>query len=71
MNTLSDRLKQKRAELKLTQAELATKAGIKQQSLQRIEAGETKRPRFLFELASALHCDPTWLMYGTKSGKAA
>ncbi|HIC8627048.1 TPA: transcriptional regulator, partial [Klebsiella pneumoniae] len=31
---------------------------------QAIEAGTTKRPRYLFELATALHCDPKWLLYG-------
>ncbi|MCW0353982.1 helix-turn-helix transcriptional regulator [Pantoea ananatis] len=67
MQTISERLKQKRSELKMTQSELALKAGVKQQSIQQIEAGITKRPRFLFEIASALQCDPVWLQYG-KSG---
>lgn len=64
METMSHRLKQKREEMNLSQAQLAVKAGMKQQSLQAIEAGLTKRPRFLFELANALHCDPHWLLYG-------
>ncbi|PKH21455.1 transcriptional regulator [Enterobacterales bacterium CwR94] len=67
MQTISERLKQKRSELNMTQSELAIKAGIKQQSIQQIEAGVTQRPRFLFEIANALHCDPVWLQYG-KSG---
>ncbi|MDJ0023082.1 helix-turn-helix transcriptional regulator [Pantoea eucrina] len=72
METISQRLKQKRAELNLTQAQLAEKAGMKQQSYQQIEAGTTKRPRYLFELAAALKCDPLWLLYGKKgSNKAA
>lgn len=71
METISQRLKQKRIELNLTQAQLAEKAGMKQQSLQRIEDGTTKRPRFLFELALALNCEPHWLMYGTKGGNRA
>lgn len=71
MQTLSERLKKKRVSLKMTQTELANKAGVKQQSIQLIEAGVTKRPRFLFEIATALNCDPVWLQYGTKSGKAA
>lgn len=64
METLSDRLKQKRTELKLTQAQLAEMAGTKQQSIQQIESGLTKRPRFLVELSVALKCDPLWLIYG-------
>ena len=71
MQTLSERLKNKRVSLKMTQTELATKAGVKQQSIQLIEAGVTKRPRFLFEIATALNCDPAWLQYGEKDGKAA
>ncbi|QQA77036.1 MULTISPECIES: helix-turn-helix domain-containing protein [Pectobacterium] len=71
METISQRLKQKREELKMTQAQLAAKAGMKQQSLQQIEAGTTKRPRFLFELANALQCDPHWLQYGKESGNNA
>lgn len=54
MQTLSERLKKRRIALKMTQTELATKAGVKQQSIQLIEAGVTKRPRFLFEIAMAL-----------------
>lgn len=71
MNTISQRLKQKRMELNLTQAQLAEKAGMKQQSYQQIEAGTTKRPRYLFELAEALQCDPSWLLYGKKGSKQA
>ncbi|HBB1540739.1 TPA: helix-turn-helix domain-containing protein [Escherichia coli] len=65
MQTLSERLKKRRIALKMTQTELATKAGVKQQSIQLIEAGVTKRPRFLFEIAMALNCDPVWLQYLT------
>ncbi|WP_336994394.1 helix-turn-helix transcriptional regulator [Lelliottia amnigena] len=71
MQTIKERLKKKRLELAMTQAELAEKAGVKQQSIQLIEAGVTKRPRYLFELANALECDPGWLLYGSKSGQAA
>lgn len=71
MQTLSERLKKKRVSMKMTQTELAKRAGIKQQSIQLIEAGVTKRPRFLFEIAQALNCDPSWLQYGTKQVTAA
>lgn len=71
MQTLSERLKKKRVSLNMTQTELAKKSGVRQQSIQLIEAGVTKRPRFLFEIAMALNCDPAWLQYGTKTGKAA
>ncbi len=71
MKTISERLKQKRLELEMTQDELANAAGVSQQSIQLIEAGITKRPRFLFEIAKALHCDPSWLQYGNDDEKAA
>ncbi len=70
MEDLSHRLKQKRAELNLTQAQLAEMVGVKQQSIQLIESGKTQRPRLLFELANALKCDAAWLLYG-KSGPHA
>jgi len=71
MQTISERLKQKRSELKMTQSELALKAGVKQQSIQQIEAGVTKRPRFLLEIANALQCDPVWLQHGKSGSRAA
>lgn len=71
MQTIKDRLKKKRIELDMTQAQLAEKAGVKQQTIQLIEAGETKRPRYLVELADALGCEPSWLLNGKKSTKAA
>ncbi|EKY3192837.1 helix-turn-helix transcriptional regulator [Cronobacter turicensis] len=71
MKTLSERLRKKRIERNMTQTELASKAGVKQQSIQLIEAGVTQRPRFLFEIAQALDCDPLWLQYGRKGGDAA
>lgn len=70
METLSDRLKQKRIALKLTQEQLAELSGTSQQTVQQIESGKTKRPRHIVELAQALKCEPLWLLYG-KGRKAA
>lgn len=61
---LSDRVKQRRAELGMTQAQLAEKAGTTQQGIVSIESGRTKRPRNLLEIAKALQSDPVWLMDG-------
>ncbi|SFO10810.1 helix-turn-helix domain-containing protein [Xenorhabdus japonica] len=66
METISKRLKNRRYELNMTQAQLAELSGTRQQSIQRIEAGITKRPRFILEIAKALDCDPLWLQYGSK-----
>jgi transcriptional regulator with XRE-family HTH domain len=68
--TISQRVKQRRIELGMTQAEVAERAGIRQQSYQQIEAGETKRPRYLLEIASVLKCKPQWLLSGSNK-KAA
>ncbi|AWK42629.1 MULTISPECIES: helix-turn-helix domain-containing protein [Photorhabdus] len=64
METLSERLKRKRSEMNMTQSDLAGRVGMTQQSIQLIEAGITKRPRFIFEIANVLKCDPSWLLYG-------
>ncbi|WP_309574165.1 helix-turn-helix transcriptional regulator [Klebsiella pneumoniae] len=61
---LAHRVKQKRAEMSLSQVQLARMVGMRQQSLQAIESGETKRPRLLVELAAVLGCEPAWLLYG-------
>ncbi|ETX11627.1 repressor [Marinomonas ushuaiensis DSM 15871] len=62
--TIADRVKEKRAELGLTQAELAKRVGISQQSLQKIEDGGTQNPRKLLNLAKELKCTPEWLQLG-------
>ncbi|KNZ82779.1 helix-turn-helix domain-containing protein [Morganella morganii] len=64
MCTLSERVKTRRVALNLTQSELAEMVGLKQQSIQQIESGLIKRPRFIVEIATALKCDPSWLICG-------
>ncbi|HCR4029691.1 helix-turn-helix domain-containing protein [Morganella morganii] len=64
MNMLSERVKARRVELNLTQSKLASMVGLKQQSIQQIESGIVKRPRFIIEIAKALKCDPDWLING-------
>ncbi len=70
METISQRIKQKREEMNISQDQLAKLAGMKQQSLQAIEAGVTKRPRYLVELARALNCKPEWLLFGDDPEKS-
>ncbi|MFU2318000.1 MULTISPECIES: helix-turn-helix domain-containing protein [Rahnella] len=64
--TISNRLKERRLKLGLTQKQLAIMAGIKQQTIQRIEAGTSHRPRHLLEISEALNCSPHWLLNGIK-----
>ena len=65
--TIAERVKKKRTELGLTQAELAKRVGITQQSLQKIEDGRTQNPRKLISLSKEIGCDPEWLLLGTAS----
>jgi len=62
--SISSRLKARRLELGFTQQQLASKCGIKQQTVQRIEGGTSNRPRHLIEIADALDCSPQWLLKG-------
>lgn len=61
---ISDRVKARRDELGLTQAELAKMADTSQQAIQQLEDGKIQRPRYLFELALALRCEVKWLLTG-------
>ncbi len=67
MCKLSERVKNRRVELNLTQSELAEMVGLKQQSIQQIESGLIKRPRFIVEIAKVLKCDPSWLISGSEN----
>lgn len=60
--SISERVKLRRAELGLTQAELAVRANTSQQAIQQLEDGKTQRPRYLPELAAALGCDVAYLL---------
>lgn len=68
MNEIKDRVLKRRKVLGLTQQELAKRVGVKQQSIQQLEDGLVKRPRYLLELSGALECDANWLATG--KGKA-
>ncbi|MCE9941869.1 XRE family transcriptional regulator [Serratia quinivorans] len=65
---IGERVKFKRESLELTQAELAAKVGTSQQSIEQLESGKTKRPRYLPELASALEVSLEWLLHGKSLG---
>lgn len=65
--SIAERVKALRTEKGLTQTELAFIAGTTQQSIVNLEAGVTKRPRFLPELAVALDCDVDYLLGGVGS----
>jgi SOS-response transcriptional repressor LexA len=62
--TLGERLKKARTKKDLTQAELATAVGIKQQAVQRIESGKVKSTGYIVQLARVLTITPEWLALG-------
>lgn len=65
MNTLSERIKSQRKNLKLTQGDIAKKIGIARVSYTQWELGETNpKGENLLKLAAALSCTPDWLVTG-------
>ena len=64
MATLSERLTSLMYEKGISQAELARLIGIKQPSVFKILSGETRNPKNILEIATALNVDPHWLKTG-------
>ena len=64
METLSERLTSLMYEKGISQAELARLIGIKQPSVFKILSGETRNPKKILEIATALNVDPHWLKTG-------
>jgi transcriptional regulator with XRE-family HTH domain len=73
MDEFGARLEDARRRRLLTQAELATKAGISLIQVARLENQATANPRAstVKALAEALDIDPAWLLFGDDTGKAA
>ncbi len=70
MSTLSERLKESRSDLKISQAALAKKAGCGQSSVASIENGRNQGSTLIPLLAQVLGVSPLWLATG-KGAKAA
>lgn len=64
MDTLRDRLIHARQRLGLTQEQVAKRADMSQAAYQKLEAGISKRSRFLPEVARVLEVSPLWLTDG-------
>jgi phage repressor protein C with HTH and peptisase S24 domain len=62
--TLGARVRQCRLSLNWSQAELARRIGVKQQSVDQLESGKVSRPRYIVELAEALNVPLEWLRHG-------
>ena len=67
--SIAERVKARRKELGLTQYQLADLVGIAQTAIQRLEKGDTKNPRDIESLATALQCTPEFLRFGISDNK--
>lgn len=70
MNTLAERLKFAREKKGLSQAQLAESVGLSQQSVWKIENGDTLQPRKIKEIAKALEVSQKWLLLGIEENGA-
>ncbi|AWH88034.1 XRE family transcriptional regulator [Limnobaculum parvum] len=64
MQTLAERVAKRREQLGLSQKTLAEKIQVSQQSINKIESGQTRSPRNLDKLAETLDVSPQWLLFG-------
>lgn len=61
---ISDRIRERRIALHMTQEELGKKVGVKKPTINRYESGTiiNLKRSMIAKLAKALECDPVWLM---------
>ena len=64
LRTLGERLRYRRRQMGWTQEQLAVQAGTNQAVIQKIENGNSLRPRKIDEIAAVLDVIPAWLMFG-------
>lgn len=69
--SLGARIQQRLDYLKMTQDELAKKAGCSQVAIQKVISGKTKKPRNILEIARSLETTPGQLVYGTGAETAS
>lgn len=62
MRTIGDRVKERRAELNLSQPKLAHLVGVKYQTIQDLETNKSQGSKHIVALASALKTTPEWLL---------
>ena len=67
LRTLADRMIWLRRRAGLSQSALARRLGISPQSIQQLEAGQVRRPRYVLTLARLFQVSPDWLEEGAGS----
>jgi transcriptional regulator with XRE-family HTH domain len=70
-DTLGKRVRGRRQQLKMTQTQLATAAGMNQGDVSKIERGEIQQTTKVVQLAKALDCNPVWMATGDGEMTAA
>jgi transcriptional regulator with XRE-family HTH domain len=65
MTNIGKRAKERREELGLSQTQVGDACGVTQQAIEKLEAGEVRRPRYLDDLADKLLTTKKWLQDGT------
>ncbi|OIK52056.1 Cro/Cl family transcriptional regulator [Proteus mirabilis] len=69
--SIAERLLSARVKAGLSQAELADKVGVSQQSIQKIESGQTLFPRKVEDIAHAVGVSAHWLQFGAPDENGA
>ena len=64
MKTLADRVRVELSKKRVSQQWLAEQVGVSQQAIAKVVNGETKSPKNILEIATALNVDPHWLKTG-------
>ena len=64
MKTLADRVRVELSKKRVSQQWLAEQVGVSQQAIAKVVNGETKSPKKILEIATALNVDPHWLKTG-------
>ena len=67
IQSLAERVREKRIAMKLTHKQLAEKSGVSAQHINRLEMGYIKTPHTITKIAGALDVDPIWLASGVHS----
>lgn len=64
MSTLAERVSALLQEKGLSQQDLASRVGVSQTSIAKITSGQTKRSKYLHEIARFLNVSEEWLIFG-------
>lgn len=64
--SIAKRLLEARIKAGMSQADLAEKVGVSQQSIQKIESGQTSAPRRIEDIAKAVNVSAQWLQFGVR-----